>query len=58
MEPKYVFAIAAGSLFLLLFIIYLFSFSSRRKKKAELKRRLDLAYAPKNLKKMDLRPCF
>lgn len=53
MELEYIIAICAGSVFLLLFLIYLILAHKRRKNGIELRKHLDRAYTPKNLKKMD-----
>lgn len=53
MEPKYIFAIVALSLFLVLFIIFFAMLAHKRKMEAKLQAWLYEVYSDKNLVKMD-----
>lgn len=53
MEVKYIIAIACGSLFLLLFLIYIIVSARRKKIEANLRQRLEQMYGDKNLVKME-----
>ncbi len=53
MELKYIVAIAAGGLFLLLFLINLLVAAHRRKVERQLQDHLDEVYSDKNLAKME-----
>ena len=53
MDIKYIVAIAAGSLFLLLFLIFIILFAQRRQKLKLQRQRLEQMYADKNLVKME-----
>ena len=53
MEVKYLIAIVSGSLFLLLFLIYIICAARRKKLEANQRQRLEQMYADKNLVKME-----
>ena len=53
MEPKYIFAIVALSIFLVLFIIFFAVLAHKRKMEAKLQAWLYEVYSDKNLVKMD-----
>lgn len=53
MEEKYIVAIVAGGLFLLLFFVFLIVMAHRRNVEKQLQARLDEVYSDKNLVKME-----
>jgi len=53
MEPKYIMAIVAGGIFFVLFVAFLIVYFHNRRKKAEIRRRIEEMYADENLDKME-----
>ncbi|MCI8734566.1 MAG: hypothetical protein HFE40_03320 [Clostridia bacterium] len=53
MDAKYIVVIACGSLFLLLFLVYIILSVRRKKREAQNKQRLEQMYSDKNLVKME-----
>ncbi len=53
MEPKYIVAITAGGIFLILFLVFIILAAHRQKVEKRLQERLDKEYSNENLAKME-----